>query len=242
MRYGVVVWCGYFSVYLAGCVMLLECIGMVSLLSLSSPLLFVLSRTTDSSPPPPPNTKSPAPAQLHYRDSVFSLTELSSQADLGWNLNVEDNVGVVVRNVVVTVLLVGLKGAAPWEVWSRHIVSSRHHSILSSSCDHWDTSCLAAWLPGVYFILMMPHCSHPLCLSAALLNCCSSNDHGNTQDGARLGQTDISHQATWNWKYEYFKIDILQIYSVNVRITRYQFATAPNRISNTRKFFVIWLI
>ena len=112
----------------------------------------------------------------------LSLTELSSRADLGSNLNVEDNVGVVVRNVVVTVvvtvtvtvLLVGLKGAAAWEVWSRQIVTSRHHLPPLQQLG----------LPGMYFILMMPHCWHPLSVSAALLNCCSSNDHGNTPDWA----------------------------------------------------------
>ena len=78
------------------------------------PLLRVLSRPTDSSPPH--NTKEGLVLQLS-----------SSLTDLGWNLNVEDNVGVVARNVVVTVVLVGLKGAAPPEVWSPHIVISRHH-------------------------------------------------------------------------------------------------------------------
>ena len=81
--------------------------------------------------PPSTSPASSPPHNTQLRSGVggwslfsLSLTELSSRADLGSNLNVEDNVGVVVRNVVVTVvvtvtvtvLLVGLKGAAAWEV------------------------------------------------------------------------------------------------------------------------------
>ena len=90
--------------------MLLECIGIVS-------LLLVLSRPTDSSPPHNTQLRSGVGGWSLFS---LSLTELSSRTDLGSNLNVEDNVGVVVRNVVVTVVVtvqvVGLKGAAAWEV------------------------------------------------------------------------------------------------------------------------------
>ena len=153
------------NVETAGCVMLLECIGIVSLLLSSSYYLAPLT--------PPLLT---TPRKVWSSSSAPESLSLT----LDWNLNVEDNVGVVARNVVVTVVVVGLKGAAPSEVWSPHIVISRHHTGITSllSCS-WDTS-----LAGLYFILMMPHCWDPLSVSAALLNCCSSNDHGNSPDWA----------------------------------------------------------
>ena len=157
------------NVETAGCVMLLECIGIGSLLLSSSYYLAPLT---------PPLLTTPR--------MVWSSSTAPELED-GW---VEMPCWPWLkfkcwRQCWCCGQECGCRSGSCWAQRSRSL-----RSVKSSHCEQQASPPFSpaagteACLPGVYFILMMPLCWDPLSVSAALLNCCSSNDHGKTPDWA----------------------------------------------------------